>query len=118
MITVDIARGYLRRGWCPIPVQFKSKKPNTPDWQHMRLREDDLEGAFSGKISIGVVLGPPSQRLDRRRPRLPRGNRNRAVHVAKDRRNLRTPFRPRVALALLFLARLQGGEARSRSRTR
>ena len=63
MITVDIARGYLRRGWCPIPVQFKSKKPNTPDWQHMRLREDDLEGAFSGRISIGVVLGPPSNGL-------------------------------------------------------
>ena len=50
------------------------------------------------------------QRLGRRRPRLPRGNRNRAVHVAKDRRNLRTTFRPRVALALLFVARLQGGE--------
>ena len=63
MSTVDIARGYLRRGWCPIPVQFKSKKPNTPDWQHMRLREDDLEGVFSGKINIGVVLGPPSNGL-------------------------------------------------------
>ena len=63
MSTADIARGYLRRGWCPIPVQFKSKKPNTPDWRHMRLREDDLEGAFSGKINIGVVLGPPSNGL-------------------------------------------------------
>ena len=63
MSTVDIARGYLRRGLCPIPAQFKSKKPNTPDRQHMRLREDDLEGAFSGKINIGVVLGPPSNGL-------------------------------------------------------
>ena len=63
MSTVDIARGYLRRGWCEIPVQFKSEKPNTPDRQHMRLREDDLEGVFSGKIDIGVVLGPPSSGL-------------------------------------------------------
>ena len=25
MSNADIARGYLRRGWCPMPVQFKSK---------------------------------------------------------------------------------------------
>ena len=63
MSTADIARGYLRRGWCPIPVPFKSKKPNTPGWQHSQLREEDLEKAFSGKINIGVILGPKSSGL-------------------------------------------------------
>ena len=63
MSTADIARGYLRRGWCPIPVPFKSKKPNTPDWQRMQLREEDLERVFGGKTNIGVILGPKSSGL-------------------------------------------------------
>ena len=63
MSTADIARDYLRRGWCPIPVPFKSKKPNTPGWQHSQLREEDLESAFSGKTNIGVILGPKSSGL-------------------------------------------------------
>ena len=63
MSAADVARGYLRRGWCPIPVPFKSKKPNTPGWQHSQLREEDLEKAFSGKTNIGVILGPKSSGL-------------------------------------------------------
>ena len=63
MSTADVARGYLRRGWCPIPVPFKSKKPNTPGWQHSQLREEDLEKAFRGKTNIGVILGPKSSGL-------------------------------------------------------
>ena len=63
MNIIDIARGYLRRGWCPIPVAFKSKKPNAPDWQHMQLREEELERVFSGEINIGVILGPKSSGL-------------------------------------------------------
>src|SRR5262245_456166 len=63
MSTVDIARGYLRRGWCPIPVAFKSKKPITSAWQNMHLQEKDLEEAFSGKKNIGIVLGPASNGL-------------------------------------------------------
>ena len=63
MSAVDIARDYLRRGWCPIPVQFKSKKPNSPDWQHMQLRDEELERVFGGETNIGVVLGPAANGL-------------------------------------------------------
>ena len=62
MSTADIARGYLRRGWCPIPVPFKSKKPNTPGWQHMRLREEDLERPSAAKrtSALSLVQNPPA----------------------------------------------------------
>ncbi len=57
----DIARAYLRRGWAPIPVPFRSKNPARARWQALRLTEQDLAAAFpGGPQNIGVLLGTPS----------------------------------------------------------
>jgi hypothetical protein len=60
----DIARAYLRRGWAPISVPFRSKNPARARWQALRLTEEDLAAAFpGGPQNIGVLLGAPSSGL-------------------------------------------------------
>lgn len=59
-----IALGYLKRGWCPIPIPFKSKRPNLNDWPNRRLSEADLVVHFNGTPqNIGIILGPASRGL-------------------------------------------------------
>ena len=31
---LDVARGYLARGWSPIPIPCKSKAPRAKGWGH------------------------------------------------------------------------------------
>ena len=57
----EIASGYIRRGWCPVPVPFKAKGPVIPAWNELRLTLENVEGFFNGQpANIGVILGPPS----------------------------------------------------------
>ncbi|HPQ17260.1 MAG TPA: phage/plasmid primase, P4 family [Bryobacteraceae bacterium] len=61
MTALDAARDYLRRGWAPIPVPFRSKNPRRRGWQNLRLAETDLERHFNCRPqNIGVLLGEPS----------------------------------------------------------
>jgi putative DNA primase/helicase len=61
---LDVARDYLRRGWSPIPVPFRSKQPVIQAWQRLRIAEDELHQHFNGKPSnLGVLLGEPSRWL-------------------------------------------------------
>lgn len=61
---LDVALSYHRRGWSPIPVHFKSKKPNNRAWPELRLTEADIHKEFHRKQrNIGVLLGEPSQEL-------------------------------------------------------
>jgi hypothetical protein len=58
---LDISRAYLRRGWMPIPVPFKSKNPGFKDWQKFAVTENDLPAYFNGQPqNIGVLLGEAS----------------------------------------------------------
>ena len=57
----DYAREYARRGWNPVPVHFKTKKPIGTDWQTRVIREADVPKYFQGAPhNIGVVLGASS----------------------------------------------------------
>ncbi|MGH2535110.1 MAG: DUF3987 domain-containing protein [Thermomicrobiales bacterium] len=57
----DASRDYLRRGWAPIPVPYRSKNPNRVGWQDLRLTEHDLAVYFDGRPqNVGLLLGAPS----------------------------------------------------------
>jgi P4 family phage/plasmid primase-like protien len=57
------AYGYFDRGWCPLPIPFRSKIPRLEKWETLRLRRDELAALFSSKNNIGILLGAPSRQL-------------------------------------------------------
>lgn len=58
---LDVARSYLRRGWLPLPIPYRSKKPSFEGWQHFTVAEADLPKHFGGiQLNIGVRLGKAS----------------------------------------------------------
>src|SRR5687767_10114719 len=58
---LERAYEYLKRGWTPLPIPFRSKSPNFKDWQKFRVTEAELPNHFNGKEqNIGVILGKPS----------------------------------------------------------
>ncbi|MGM4958189.1 bifunctional DNA primase/polymerase [Bradyrhizobium sp. 604_D8_N2_3] len=62
--AVEAARAYIARGWNPVPIPFKSKKPNGDGWQERVIGEADVQKYFKGKEqNVGVVLGPSSNDL-------------------------------------------------------
>jgi P4 family phage/plasmid primase-like protien len=65
MGTVGItAQRYIERGWAPIPVPFRAKKPILQQWQNLRLTAADLPQYFNGGPSnLGVLLGEASRGL-------------------------------------------------------
>jgi putative DNA primase/helicase len=57
----DIALEYVRRGWNPVPLPYKTKTPNERGWQHRVIREEDVPKYFNGQPqNIGVILGATS----------------------------------------------------------
>jgi hypothetical protein len=61
---LDVAIGYRRRGWTPVPVVFRGKRPVGEAWQHRRITEETarqyFNGAGSGGYNIGLQLGAAS----------------------------------------------------------
>lgn len=58
---LEVARSYLRRGWTPLPVPFRSKNPGFEGWQKFGVAEADLPRHFGGvQQNIGVLLGKAS----------------------------------------------------------
>src|SRR6266566_4884974 len=61
MTTLDAAQEYVSRGWQPIPVPHRSKKPVLNGWPDLRLSAADLARHFNGQPSnLGILLGEPS----------------------------------------------------------
>jgi replicative DNA helicase len=61
MTAHDTARAYLRRGFAPIPVPYRTKRPTLDGWQELRLAESDLARYFNGREqNIGILNGAPS----------------------------------------------------------
>lgn len=57
----NVARAYIRRGWMPLPVPFRSKNPGFEGWQNFTITEADLSRHFYGRQqNIGVLLGKVS----------------------------------------------------------
>ena len=60
---LEIALSYIRRGWCPVPVVFRGKRPIGTDWQHRHLTEETAPQWFNGAdtgYNIGLQLGAAS----------------------------------------------------------
>ena len=58
---LDVARSYIARGWNPVPVPFKAKKPVGDAWQKRTITLQNVERYFNtGPQNIGVQLGPKS----------------------------------------------------------
>ncbi len=58
---LEAARSYLKRGWIPLPVPFRSKNPGFIGWQKFRVTEDELPKHFNERQqNIGVLLGEVS----------------------------------------------------------
>ena len=58
---LDIALEYLRCGWSPIPIPYKTKRPLLDDWPNLRLTETTARQVFNGgPQNIGVILGEAS----------------------------------------------------------
>jgi Virulence-associated protein E/Bifunctional DNA primase/polymerase, N-terminal len=64
MSPLGIAVSYLHRGWSPIPVPHKSKRPLGDEWQNLRIAEGFARQWFNGEAqNVGVLLGAPSAGL-------------------------------------------------------
>jgi hypothetical protein len=48
------------RGWCPVPIPLRTKRPVTPEWQHLRIGRDEVSHVFPAVSNVGVLLGEPS----------------------------------------------------------
>jgi Bifunctional DNA primase/polymerase, N-terminal len=64
MTPLDLALRYIERGWNPIPVPFRSKRPEGDAWQARVIDAAAAPQYFDGGPSnIGVLLGPSSHGL-------------------------------------------------------
>jgi hypothetical protein len=64
MTPLDIALGYLKRGWNPLPVSRESKKPIGLEWQKRRLSAQTAPKHFNGgAVNVGVQMGNHSNGL-------------------------------------------------------
>jgi hypothetical protein len=63
--ALDIALNYVAKGWCPVPVNYRSKKPSAGnDWQLRIIDASNAPDYFNGdEMNIGVLLGPSSHGL-------------------------------------------------------
>ena len=60
----DYALEYVRRGWNPVPVLFKGKKPIGEGWPTRIIREADVRKHFNGApLNVGVQEGVSSNGL-------------------------------------------------------
>src|SRR3954451_25078043 len=59
-----IARGYLVRGWAPLPVPRGAKAPTLPGWQKNKIKTAaDVSRHFDDPSNIGILLGTASAGL-------------------------------------------------------
>ncbi len=62
---LDVALDYVARGWNPVPVGFRSKKPSAGEgWQLIRITASNAAQYFNGgEQNIGLQMGPASNSL-------------------------------------------------------
>src|SRR3974390_2528909 len=61
---LQIALDYISRGWNPLPIPFRAKKPVGNSWQTRIIDAAVAPQYFNGgQQNIGVVLGPSSHGL-------------------------------------------------------
>jgi hypothetical protein len=62
---LETALAYIGRGWNPVPVAFREKRPTAGEgWQNVRITERNATQYFNGAPqNLGVQLGPTSNNL-------------------------------------------------------
>jgi hypothetical protein len=64
MTPLEIALEYIRRGWNPVPMKYRTKGPTEDDWQRRTISADNAATYFNGsRMNVGVILGPSSRGL-------------------------------------------------------
>jgi Bifunctional DNA primase/polymerase, N-terminal len=60
--VADAARGYIRRGWNPVPIKYRDKKPSAgTGWQNIKIDESNVDQHFNGgQQNIGIQAGAAS----------------------------------------------------------
>jgi hypothetical protein len=60
MTSLDAALGWVERGFLPVPIPFRSKRPVIEGWPSLRIGKADVARFFNGgPQNIGVLLGEP-----------------------------------------------------------
>ncbi len=57
---LEFAQYYQGRGYAPLPLPLRAKKPGFNGWQKYQPVNGQLERDFSGEGNIGLLLGKPS----------------------------------------------------------
>jgi Bifunctional DNA primase/polymerase, N-terminal len=61
---LEIALDFIARGWNPVPIRYRQKKPSGDAWQRGVIDAGNAAQHFNGKLmNIGVILGPSSHGL-------------------------------------------------------
>ena len=61
MNALDIAVDYIGRGWSPVPIPYRQKKPVLPGWQKLQVTEETAPEHFNGELqNVGIILGTAS----------------------------------------------------------
>jgi hypothetical protein len=64
MSPLEIALAYIARGWAPIPIPHKAKKPTLKLWQNLGITAETARQYFSGNPqNVGVQQGAASRGL-------------------------------------------------------
>jgi hypothetical protein len=64
MTPLEIATSYVERGWNPVVIPFKKKRPVGTNWHERRINAANVGRFFNGeRQNIGVQLGPVSHDL-------------------------------------------------------
>lgn len=64
LTPLDVALRYIARGWNPLPVPFRSKRPEGSAWQTRVIDATNAAEHFNGAAgNVGVLLGPSSHGL-------------------------------------------------------
>jgi hypothetical protein len=58
---LDVVRGYIGRGWAPVPIPYREKGPILTEWQNLRITAETAGQYFdSAAQNVGVILGEAS----------------------------------------------------------
>ena len=61
MTPLEVALDFIRRGWSPIAIPHKAKRPKGDAWQTLRVTETTVAQFFNGADqNVGVLMGEAS----------------------------------------------------------
>src|SRR5262249_19583552 len=61
---LETANDYIARGWNPVPVAWRTKRPIGDDWHLRKIDASNVAQHFDGApLNVGVQLGPSSAGL-------------------------------------------------------